>query len=350
MTKTELLESGSRLQGLIQAATDIGVIHRAESIRIAKESDALKEKRAGIAQELSDADTKASGFATPMFDGLVEVADVWGRSFNGDSNDARAAAEAMAKHYAAAFTDASDATMKDGGTGSMYAHVIRAGKNARVIRTALQNRLGHWQQRKVLAKDKEDANDRKAELDKCFEHLTCGAQTPNRDGSLPTDKKGNVKTPKAKGRRSVTIGVVEIGFRGACDRKSMFAEYAKMFNTYGDAVLSEGIIDAVMSNGGRYVANTDDGPQTLAAKANDLIEQLMLKGGSNSQQAPALSLAIMALTTIANEGFTPNVVAEVKTPAADSETSKESVDSPGVALGAAPAVNTSGRPRRARGK
>jgi len=269
--------------------------------------DAAKNRRA-IAKDASESAAKdvraLGGFATPMFVGLSATAGDLGQAVNDlSTSTAREYAEAMARSFSASYTGATSKTDK-GGTNSGYVTHILLGQNGERVRRALQDRLEYWWNWADSADDK-NRQERKADAAKYT--VVCG-DAPLADGSWPKGKDGVEKRPRHKGRPEATINGVFIPAKRGTDRKAMLADASALYHEYGEAFLDVHVLDAFLSNGGKY--ESDASIASLATTAMDAISELLTKQQGNlTADAGYLTIAIGRLNRIAKEGFATSEVA-----------------------------------------
>ncbi len=276
-----------------------------------KSFEAFADTRKGYAKDAADSVAqdarKVAGFDTHMFRGLSAVANMLGRAFNDlTTPQARKAAEGAASSFMSSFTDATDKTKKGGTLGAYVTHIM-LGQNGERLRVALNDRLDYWYESVRLAgedKSKDAAKNLKRAKDRAAEFLTVCGDAPKEDGSWPDGRK-----PRHNGRRERKFpnGVVIPSGRGT-DRKAQFAQASTFYHTYGDAFLDPNVLDAFLSNGGKY-----EYERTIADLASDAvaaIEALQLAGGTGSAQGAFLIVAHAELRAIVTAGgFTASNVA-----------------------------------------
>lgn len=313
------------LESLLSQAAHIGANTRAE-IEAAKASlDKAKQVSAAARDDVTSQDRAASGFASPRYKGLVEVAGWWGRSFNQDSQDARDASAAMATSFMASMTGQTEKSL-NGGKRAGYARVIRTGSNAQRIQRALQNRLEYWQgihDTAVEGENGKDAAERKAQARR---YLTpCGDAPDVEGGDQITDKNGKVsdRKPKFKGRPSVTINGVAIKYGRGTDRDAQFAAFSELFEAHGDVVLRPDVVDAFLDNGGKFESDKDSSLPGACASVLAGIDTIMSMGGQGSGDHAALMAFHAIVSRIKDEGFKGALVAPVEDSTPEVESAPE---------------------------
>jgi hypothetical protein len=365
-----------RLEGFLASAAHIGE-ETSRAIADLKTRTNKAVDAQNTARKVSDEIAQeSSGFKTPLFVGLVSVANAFSQVFNDTtSQSAIDAANAASRSFMASATGSTEASLK-GGRVNGYADAIRLGNDATRVIDALQGRLNHWNRVLEGAKAIEDAAKRAIIVTQAKRYTLVCTSTPETDGSWPKSKNGEVTKPKFNGRPANHVNGVNIPAARGLPRDGQLAAFIALFKTYGDETLHPDVVDAFLDNGGRYVDPNADSPTALASQALEKVNALLLAGANASGDAASLSVLVSILDRIAREGLRDSKVAQSPAPtqmddtptqsdettedaeatdATDSEVTQESDE--GVAFGAPPPrTNTDGTTqttrsrRRARGK
>lgn len=360
-------------------ATDVG--KRAKDQAAQVELDMKRNKDSlNLARERTDEDSSfASGFGVVRFTALGELANKFGASFNDPySQEARNAARAAADNFQAAFT----AKVEKNGYASQMATLIGLGSQGERARAMLDSRLKHYQDALKNAKLLEDASERKAAMADAQCYTSPARKCPHYDGSCMDGGKPFTPTHNFVPERVVPVAMggdkvvpVTMKARRATTRESQLYAYCELVEQYGEAALSVEIADAMLFNGGRWVADTETLP-AMATKAHEALASLLAKHGGGGDKA-FLELATSILGRIVEEGAfkteraAPVVEPEtpapvVVTPAPEPESTGDAgepspnvepdpfqallADVPETAMGAALAAATPAKPARRRGK
>jgi methylmalonyl-CoA mutase cobalamin-binding subunit len=298
------------LEHLLSEAARIGTETRATIDAAKAIMDRAKIRAADTARDVADRDYEAKGFTAPRFNGLVQIAGLYGQAFNTiDSQDARDAAKAMASSFVQTFTGQTEKSA-GGGKSAGYTHVVTMGANAKRAQQALQQRLDYWRGEHDAIIDGEppkDAAERKAKARRYL--TTCGDAPDVEGGTTITSSKGEVKVPKFNGRPSVLVHGVQIAYGRGTDRDAQFAAFARLYAEHGDKVLVPDVVDAFLDNGGRFKADSEATLESAAGAALAAIDQIMAMGGASSGDAGFLTAAHTVIERIAKQGFKASQVA-----------------------------------------
>lgn len=360
MSDTEM----DRLSALMSSAANLGATYKAKADAAKEAAAKNKATRDQAVKSVADDDFSAGGFASHRYLGLTEMAGTLRRHFNTDSNESRQAARAMADSFMQSFTGQGVKSL-NGGKQAGYASVIALGDDAERCRVALQSRLEHWRSIHDSDVEGESGGDRAARRAEARMYLTPCGDAPNEDGSLPTNKDGTTRQPKFNGRPAREVNGVKIPFGRGTDRDAQFAAFARLFEQYRDAVFHPEVVDAFLSNGGKWKPNATESVDSLANEAVTAIDKLVGMAG-DSGDVGFLQAAAAVLGRIAREGFkSSNVAAPITEPetpddsAGDTESTPEGDTDPAdvlAGLGETPDTGTEapgepvalGRPSRPR--
>jgi hypothetical protein len=311
------------ITALLSSAATIGRETKEEMASAKARLDSAKSHAAEAMADADDKERHAMGFGSPMFLGLGRVARAFSRvNFNDpDGQEATDAANAAARAFAASMTGATDDTLKGGGTLNAYAAVVRLGDHGANLIYTMQSRLMHWYELLDSAKSMDDASAKKATRELAQRYTSLIGRAPTESGEWPRKggaADGEPQKPTHNGRPARVAHGVPIGFAGAKDRKAMLADAARLFRSYGEAVFHPDVIDALLDNGGKYVA-PEAGPRELAAQALGKVQALLMAGGQESADAAILVHFTAVLSRIENEGFKSANIAPPTPPASDAD-------------------------------
>ena len=243
------------------------------------------------------------GFGTAKFRGASAVAALLAQEFN-DSNSPEfaTAAGAVVGSFLAAFTNKT-AKSDGGGAPAGYVHFISLGNHAETIRVRLQNRLAHWNTLKATAEAMDKGDERKRLLDEANTYLQLRGDCPTESGEWPVGRDGVAKRPKHLGRPKATInGVFIKDSRGGTTREGQLAEIAAVARIKGVDAISDDVIDAFLSNGGKYRDAADESVGQKAQAAANMVQALVTEAG-DSPDAVLLATMLTVLSRIARDGF-----------------------------------------------
>lgn len=308
------MDNTNFLESLLASAASIGIKTRSEIESAKAIADKAKQRAADAKAQSDDRTFEGSGFASPRYNGLVEVAGLWGKYFNADSQDARDAQAAMATSFMSSMTGQTDKSL-NGGKRAGYASVIGMGANAARAQRALQQRLDHWRREHDSAPEGESPKDAAERKAKARRHLSVYEGGPDVEGgTVCTAKDGSVKPPRFCGRPSGVFGGVPISFARGRDRDSQFAEFARLYAEHGDKVLLPEVVDAFLDNGGRFKADSEVTVESACGAALAAIDQIMSLGGKGSGDTASLMAAHFVIERIRTEGFKSSQVAAAPEP------------------------------------
>lgn len=312
------------LESLLASAASIGATTRTEIESAKAIADKAKQRAADARTASDDLVYAGSGFAAPRYNGLVQVASLWGSHFNADSQDSRDAQGAMATSFMASMTGQTDKSL-NGGKRAGYAAVIGMGANAKRAQQALQQRLDHWKREHDSTPEGESAKDAAERKATARRYLTpCGDAPDVEGGRSITAKDGSAKAPKFNGRPARTVRGVSIAYGRGTDRDAQFAAFARLFAEYGDVVLLPDVVDAFLDNGGKFKADSEASIESSCGAALAAIDELMAMGGKASGDAAMLMAAHAVIERIRTQGFKASQVA----PLAEVEVSEPEVSEP----------------------
>mgnify|MGYP000485194900 CR=1 FL=1 len=332
----------SRLD-FLNFATEVGKRAKDQAAQVELDMARNRETLANARERADDDTAFATGFGVVRFTALGELATRFGAAFNDPlSQTARDAARAAAGNFLAAFTD----KKAENGFVSGMSTLIGLGSQGERARAMMDSRLKHYQEALKNAKLIEDASERKAAMADAQCYTSPARKCPKPDGScVGDDGKPFTPTHNYVPERVIPVAMgggkvvnVTLKARGATTRESQLYAYCALVAEYGEAALSVEVADAMLFNGGRWVADTET-LSVMANKASDAVNALLATHGGGGDTA-FLQLASSILARIAAEGFKSERAAEVvveepapvvvTTPVAEPESSDEGTPRPNV--------------------
>jgi hypothetical protein len=285
--------------------TDIAAI-LAEVKKIGEEardaSARFKERGVALRADSKEHDRQGKGFATPLFQGLRRMAELYHDKIVGNGRlwDARHqdVLSTMVAQFTSAYTERSNKS-DNGGTGASYGVIIGGGRKAVRLLDLMQERREHWQRVADSAPNDESGRALKETAERYTTICGQAPQTENGPVIFTTDK-GKVVKAKHLGRPSKIVRGVAIKWGGATNPLALAGYAARLLRDNGDAVLHADVIDAILDNGGR--ASVEMTAQDHAGAAAKAIAELMKAGAADSDDAAALQVLSTILARIAREG------------------------------------------------
>ena len=181
---------------------------------------------------------RGAAFRAQRFQVLAETAAKFAIAMKGATpTEYRRSADELVESYWNGDTGRTDKS-DGGGTPSGYKDIVKCGRDATRIYSRLQGRLDHWQSVRDVALPHEVQADRAQRI-------------------ATADKYLQIRDPKKHvGRPFRAFEIFQVpATSGGTNRDSTSWAVARMFLEYGDSVLADDVLDAILDNGGPLVGS-----------------------------------------------------------------------------------------------
>jgi len=199
-------------------------------------------KELGVRLQSIDKKKRGEDFRAERFQALAEIAGKFADSMTGSTpSEYSRAADVLVNEYWNNNTNRTEKSEK-GGTPNGYKQIVKCGHDAGKIYERLQQRIDFWKSERAREGVGEKEMDRLRRKDLAERYI-------------------QIRDPKKhNGRPGREIDGVPIrASTGGTNRDSTSWEVARLFTEYGQRVLSDDVLDAILDNGGAAHASARGG-------------------------------------------------------------------------------------------